>query len=486
MVHERHKDPIPGVLESRTKKDFRRRYEADQAPDALAAQWAPNGSSVNHDVDESFPAFLARIPISARPYLPSLPLSLYSPNTPQSRLSAHLRHSSTAAAAEPPPAGGHLPGVATSKLLRTTRDAALRTPGIRWRDEGAGMPVRDLVAGRETRKMNVYQAVRDAMSIAMLKDDNAVVFGEDVAFGGVFRCTMGLAEEFGRERVFNTPLSEQGIAGFAIGLASMGHTAIAEIQFADYIFPAFDQLVNEAAKFRYRSGGEYNVGGLTIRAPTMSVGHGGLYHSQSPEGFFMGAAGLKVVIPRSPIQAKGLLLASIRDPNPVIFMEPKILYRSAVEQVPVDDFELPLASAETLQPGSDLTLLSWGTPLYHCETALSMLAHPPAALAPHVPAPLRSASVELIDLRTVLPWDVHAVLQSVGRTGRLVVVHEAGVSAGPGAEIAAEVQRRAFLRLKAPVRRVGSWDVPVALQFEKFIVPDALRVLDAVVETLAF
>ncbi|THH17525.1 hypothetical protein EW146_g3307 [Bondarzewia mesenterica] len=384
---------------------------------------------------------------------------------------------------EPPPAGGHLPSIATSKLLRSTRDASLRTPGIQWRDDADGPPG---IGGRETRKMNVYQAVRDAMSIALSKDDSAVVFGEDVAFGGVFRCTMGLAEEFGRERVFNTPLSEQGIAGFGIGLASMGHTAIAEIQFADYIFPAFDQLVNEAAKFRYRSGGQFNVGALTVRTPTMSVGHGGLYHSQSPEGYFMGAAGLKIVIPRCPIQAKGLLLASIRDPNPVIFMEPKVLYRSAIELVPTDDFELPLGRAETVIPGSDLTLLSWGTPLYHCETALSMLAQPPAPLAPHVPASIRSAKIELIDLRTILPWDVETVMESVQWTGRLVIVHEASKTGGVGAEIAAEVQKKAFLKLSAPVKRVTGWDTPVGLQYEKFFIPDAVRVLDAIVETLTF
>ncbi|KAJ7074170.1 pyruvate dehydrogenase [Mycena amicta] len=385
---------------------------------------------------------------------------------------------------EPPPAGGHLPSVATSQLLRSTREKALRTPGLQWND----VDDPNAIAGveRETRKMNVYQAVRDALSIALTKDDNAVVFGEDVAFGGVFRCTMGLAEEFGRERVFNTPLTEQGIAGFAIGMASMGHTAIAEIQFADYIYPAFDQLVNEAAKIRYRSGGSFNVGGLTIRTPTMSVGHGGLYHSQSPEGFFMGASGLKIVIPRSPIQAKGLLLSSIRDPNPVIFMEPKILYRSAVEQVPMDDFTLPLGRAETLVSGSDLTLLTWGTPIYHCETALGMLADPPAGLAPHVPEALRKAKIELIDLRSILPWDAETVAESVKRTGRLVVVHEAGMTAGVGAEIAAEIQKRCFLRLAAPVKRVTGWDTPVALQYEKFYIPDAVRILDAIVETLSY
>jgi len=297
---------------------------------------------------------------------------------------------------------------------------------------------------------------------------------------------MGLAEEFGRERVFNTPLTEQGIAGFGIGLASMGHTAIAEIQFADYIFPAFDQLVNEAAKFRYRSGGQFNVGKLTVRTPTMSVGHGGLYHSQSPEGYFMGAAGLKVIIPRSPIQAKGLLLASIRDTNPCIFMEPKILYRSAVEQVPVDDFELPIGRAETLISGSDLTVLTWGTPVYHCETALHLLHSPPPSLAPHVPASLRSAKIELIDLRTILPWDVETVTQSVKRTGRMVIVHEAGMTAGPGAEISAEIQKRCFLKLEAPIKRVTGWDTPAALQYEKFNIPDAVRILDGIVETLKY
>ncbi|KAF8077708.1 pyruvate dehydrogenase [Lyophyllum atratum] len=387
---------------------------------------------------------------------------------------------------EPPPAGGHLPSVSTSQILRATRETALRTPGLTFVDEDASGPSRTIVGGRETRKMNTYQAIRDAMSIALSKDDSAIVFGEDVAFGGVFRCTMGLSEEFSKERVFNTPLTEQGIAGFGIGMALMGHTAIAEIQFADYIYPAFDQLVNEAAKIRYRSGGQYNVGGLTIRTPTMSVGHGGLYHSQSPEGFFMAATGLKIVIPRSPIQAKGLLLGSIRDPNPVIFMEPKILYRSAVEQVPVDDYELPLGKAEVLVPGSDLTLLTWGTPVYHCETALHMLSSPAPELEPLIPASLRSAKIELIDLRSVLPWDIETITESVNRTGRLVVVHEAGMTAGVGAEISAQVQKRCFLKLNAPVKRVTGWDTPVALQYEKFHIPDAIRVLDAIVETLTY
>jgi len=393
---------------------------------------------------------------------------------------------SASAGEDPPPAGGQNAKIGESKLLRGTRDLALRTPGIMWTDENAGST--GLVVGKETQKMNMYHAIRDALHTALSKDETATVFGEDVSFGGVFRCTMGLAQEFGRERVFNTPLTEQGIVGFGIGLASMGHTAIAEVQFSDYIFPAFDQLVNEAAKFRYRSGGQFNCGGFTIRSPCMAVGHGALYHSQSPEGFFLGAHGLKVVIPRSPIQAKGLLLASIREQCPTLFFEPKILYRSAVEQVPLDDYALPLSKIETLIPGSDLTVLSYGTPIYTCENAISLLNDPPPELDREdlVPEGVRGAKVELIDLRTILPWDMEGVMESVKRTGRLVIVHEAGRTGGVGAEIATEVQKRLFLRLEAPVKIVAGWDTPVPLGYEKFYIPDAIRVLDGLVETLQY
>jgi len=200
----------------------------------------------------------------------------------------------------------------------------------------------------------------------------------------------------------------------------------------------------------------------------------------------MGASGLKIVIPRSPIQAKGLLLGSIRDPNPVIFMEPKILYRSAVEQVPIDDYQLPLGQAEVLVKGSDLTLLTWGTPVYQCETALSLLSSPPPEIAHLVPESLRGANIELIDLRTILPWDVETVVNSVNRTGRLVIVHEASRTAGVGAEIGAEVQKKCFLKLAAPVKRVAAWDLPAALHYEKFLIPDPIRVLDGIIETLSY
>jgi 2-oxoisovalerate dehydrogenase E1 component beta subunit len=201
------------------------------------------------------------------------------------------------------------------------------------------------------RKMNMYQAINNALDIALDTDPNCYLFGEDVKFGGVFRCSMGLCEKYGVDRVFNTPLSEQGIAAFGIGLASIGATAIAEIQFADYIFPAFDQIVNEAAKMRYRSGNDFDCGKLTIRAPYGAVGHGGLYHSQSPEALFAHVPGLIVTLPRSPIQAKGLLLSAIRRHDPVIFLEPKRLYRLAEEEVPEEDYEIELIKGELINEG---------------------------------------------------------------------------------------------------------------------------------------
>ncbi|ORX60505.1 Thiamin diphosphate-binding protein [Hesseltinella vesiculosa] len=350
-------------------------------------------------------------------------------------------------------------GVAFSQLLKRTPEEAFRTPEL------VGMSAMN----SETKKMNLFQAVNDAMAIALATDDTAVVFGEDVAFGGVFRATSGLVEKFGRERVFNTPLTEQGIAGFAVGMASVGHTAIAEIQFADYIFPAFDQIVNEAAKYRYRSGNQFNVGGMTIRSPCSAVGHGGQYHSQSPEAFFAHCPGVKVVTPRSPIQAKGLLLASIRDRNPVVFFEPKILYRAAVEEVPVEDYELPLGKAEVLKKGTDVTVVGYGSQMYVLENAIQLAEKKMPGL-----------SCELIDLRTILPWDAETVIESVNKTGRLVVAHEAPKTSGVGAEVAATVLENCFLRLEAPIQRVCGWDTPFPLVYEKFYMPSMIRCFDAI------
>ncbi|XP_070407879.1 2-oxoisovalerate dehydrogenase subunit beta, mitochondrial isoform X2 [Nothobranchius furzeri] len=248
-----------------------------------------------------------------------------------------------------------------------------------------------------TQKMNLFQSVTSALDNTLASDPTAVIFGEDVAFGGVFRCTVGLRDKYGKDRVFNTPLCEQGIVGFGIGAAVAGATAIAEIQFADYIFPAFDQIVNEAAKYRYRSGNLFDCGNLTIRAPWGCVGHGSLYHSQSPEAFFVHCPGIKIVVPRGPVQAKGLLLSCIADKNPCIFFEPKILYRAAVEQVPVESYTIPLSQAEILQEGSDVTLIAWGTQIHVMSEVASMAQEK------------LGVSCEVIDLRTILPWDIETV-----------------------------------------------------------------------------
>uniref|UniRef100_A0A6I8N253 3-methyl-2-oxobutanoate dehydrogenase (2-methylpropanoyl-transferring) n=1 Tax=Ornithorhynchus anatinus TaxID=9258 RepID=A0A6I8N253_ORNAN len=290
----------------------------------------------------------------------------------------------------------------------------------------------------ETQKMNLFQSVSSALDNSLAKDPTAVIFGEDVAFGGVFRCTVGLRDKYGKDRVFNTPLCEQGIVGFGIGIAVTGATAIAEIQFADYIFPAFDQIVNEAAKYRYRSGDLFNCGSLTIRAPWGCVGHGALYHSQSPEAFFAHCPGIKVVVPRSPLQAKGLLLSCIEDKNPCIFFEPKILYRAAVEQVPIDPFYIPLSQAEVLQEGSDVTLVAWGTQVHVIKEVAAMAQEK------------LGVSCEVIDLKTILPWDVETVCKE-----------------------------ECFLNLEAPISRVCGYDTPFPHIFETFYIPDKWKCYDA-------
>ncbi|KAI0421532.1 thiamine diphosphate-binding protein [Xylaria grammica] len=328
-----------------------------------------------------------------------------------------------------------------------------------------------------TKRMNLFQAINDALSTALVEDENVLIFGEDVAFGGVFRCTMKLSENFGAERVFNTPLTEQGIMGFGIGLAAEGMRPVAEIQFADYVFPAFDQLVNEAAKYRYREGKTgRSVGGLTVRMPCGGVGHGALYHSQSPESLFTHIPGLRVIMPRSPLQAKGLLLSAIRSNDPCIFMEPKILYRAAVEQVPTSPYTLPLSKAEVLKQGEHVTIISYGQPLYTCHAALQKAERD------------LGISVELIDLRTVYPWDRETVFRSVRKTGRCMVVHESMINAGIGAEVSAAIQGDSdtFLRLEAPVTRVAGWSIHMPLMFEKFNIPDVARVYDGIKKLIEY
>ncbi|KAH1265842.1 2-oxoisovalerate dehydrogenase subunit beta 1, mitochondrial [Glycine soja] len=303
------------------------------------------------------------------------------------------------------------------------------------------------------KSLNLCSAINQALHIALDTDPRSYVFGEDVSFGGVFRCTTGLADQFGKKRVFNTPLCEQGIVGFGIGLAAM--------------------IVNEAAKFRYRSGNQFNCGGLTVRAPYGAVGHGGHYHSQSPEAFFCHVPGIKVVIPRSPREAKGLLLSCVRDPNPIVFFEPKWLYRLAVEEVPEDDYMLPLSEAEVIRQGSDITLVGWGAQLSIMEQAC-------------LDAEKEGISCELIDLKTLIPWDKETVEASVNKTGRLLVSHEAPITGGFGAEISASIVERCFSRLEAPVARICGLDTPFPLVFEPFYMPSKNKILDAIKSTVNY
>nr|WP_283107131.1 transketolase C-terminal domain-containing protein [Shewanella marinintestina] len=322
--------------------------------------------------------------------------------------------------------------------------------------------------------MNMLQAINQALSSEMEADQTMTVFGEDVGhFGGVFRATSGLQEKFGRDRCFNTPLTEQGIAGFANGLASNGMTAVAEIQFADYIFPAIDQIVNESAKFRYRSGNEFDVGGLVFRTPYGGGIAGGHYHSQSPEAYFTQTPGLKVVVPRNPEQAKGLLIASIRDKNPVIFFEPKRLYRASVGEVPEGDHVIELGKAEVIKQGSDITLLGWGAQMEILENAADMAAK-------------KGVSCEIIDLRTLSPWDVDTVAESVKKTGRLLINHEAPLTGGFAGEIAATIQEECFLYLESPIARVCGLDTPYPLIHEKEYMPDALKTFEAIIASVKF
>ena len=323
-------------------------------------------------------------------------------------------------------------------------------------------------------KMNILQAVNSALHIAMEANKKVMVFGEDVGhFGGVFRATSNLQETYGKGRVFNTPLVEQGILGFANGLASQGSVPVAEIQFSDYIFPAFDQIVNETAKFRYRSGGQFSVGSLTIRTPYGGGIAGGLYHSQSPEAFFAHCPGIKIVIPRNPYQAKGLLLASIRDDNPVLFMEPKRLYRASVGEVPEEDYELPLGKAEVVKEGTDITLLAWGAQMEVMEKAAEMSAKD-------------GVSCEIVDLRSIQPWDADTVCQSVEKTGRLLISHEAPLTGGFAAEIASTVQERCFLNLESPIERVCGLDTPYPLAHEKEYMPDHFKNYEAIKRCVNF
>jgi 2-oxoisovalerate dehydrogenase E1 component beta subunit len=321
--------------------------------------------------------------------------------------------------------------------------------------------------------MNVIQAVNDALRLEMRRDERVVVLGEDVgAFGGVFRATAGLQQEFGAARVIDTPLAEGGIIGAAIGMALYGLRPVPEIQFADFIFPAFDQIVNEVAKYRYRSGGQYPCP-LTIRTPYGGGIKGGHYHSQSPEALFIHTPGLKVVCPATPRDAKGLLAAAIRDPDPVLFLEPKRVYRAAKGEVPEGAFVLPLGQAAVTRAGRQVTLLAWGAMWHEADRAARE-------------GEAEGLDVEVLDLRSLQPLDLDAIVASVTKTGRAVVVHEAPLTCGFGAELVALIQERCFLSLEAPIVRVTGFDTPFPYTLENEYLPRAPRILKALRETVNF
>jgi 2-oxoisovalerate dehydrogenase E1 component beta subunit len=322
-------------------------------------------------------------------------------------------------------------------------------------------------------QMNMVQAINDALKMEMRRDSRVVLLGEDVGkVGGVFRVTAGLWDEFGDDRVIDTPLSEGGIIGCAIGMALYGLVPVPEIQFSDFIFPAYDQIVSELAKLRYRSGGEY-PSKVVIRAPIGGGIRGGLYHSQSPESLFIHVAGLKVVCPSNPRDAKGLLLASIRDPDPILFFEPKRVYRAAKGDVPEEDFTVEIGKAAVVREGTDVTILAWGAMLYEAIAAADQAAQ-------------KGIRCEIVDLRTLWPVDIDTIVASVKKTGRVIVVHEAPKTCGFGAELVALINEKAFLHLEAPPVRVAGFDTPFPYTLEMEYLPLAHRILPAIVETARF
>ncbi|WP_370302724.1 alpha-ketoacid dehydrogenase subunit beta [Pseudooceanicola sp.] len=334
-------------------------------------------------------------------------------------------------------------------------------------------------------RMTMIEAIRDAHTLAMERDEDVVVLGEDVGyFGGVFRCTAGLQKRFGVERCFDTPISELGIVGAAIGMATYGLKHIAEIQFADYMYPGYDQIVSEAARLRYRSAGQFTCP-LVIRMPTGGGIFGAQTHSQSPEALFTHVAGLKTVVPSNPRDAMGLLLAAIADPDPVIFLEPKRLYNGPFDghfdrpsvpwskhpqgDVDPEYYEVPLGKAQVVREGREATLITYGTMVHVALAAVEESGH----------------DIEVIDLRTLLPLDLETLVASVNRTGRCIVLHEATLTSGFGAEIVALVQSECFYALEAPVLRVAGWDTPYphAQEWDYFPGPDRVRrAIDTVME----
>ena len=333
--------------------------------------------------------------------------------------------------------------------------------------------------------MNMIQALNSAHRIAMQRDPDVVVYGEDVGyFGGVFRVTEGLQREFGKERSFDTPISEGGIVAVAVGMAAYGLKPVVEIQFADYIYPGYDQIVSEVAKIRYRTAGEWAMP-MVIRSPYGGGIFGGQTHSQSPESLFTHIAGLKTVIPSTPYDAKGLLIAAIEDPDPVIFFEPKRIYNGPFDghhdrpvkpwakhpasEVPEGHYTVPIGKAAVVREGADLTVLAYGTMVHVALAAVEE----------------QGIDAEVIDLRTLVPLDIEAVEASVQKTGRCLVVHEAPRTSGFGAELATLIQERCFYHLEAPVQRVTGWDTPYPHAYEWAYFPGPKRLKKALEKVMA-
>jgi 2-oxoisovalerate dehydrogenase E1 component beta subunit len=327
--------------------------------------------------------------------------------------------------------------------------------------------------------MNMVQALNSAMDVMLARDPDVVIFGEDVGyFGGVFRVTDGLQRKYGKERVFDTPIAEGGILGVAVGMGAYGLRAVAEIQFADYIYPAMDQLISEAARLRYRSAGEWWAP-ITVRAPCGGGIFGGQTHSQSPEALFTHVCGLKTVIPSNPYDAKGLLISAIEDDDPVVFFEPKRLYNGPFDghpekpvvpwskhplaEVPAEYYSIPLGKAAVLRPGEEVTMLAYGTMVHVALAAVEETG----------------IDAEVIDLRSLRPVDIDAIKNSVDKTGRCVILHEATRIGGFGAELSALVQEHCFYSLEAPIERVTGWDTPYPHAFEWQYFPGPARVAKA-------
>jgi len=315
--------------------------------------------------------------------------------------------------------------------------------------------------------LNIVQTVNHTLRDEMRRNDDIVVLGEDVGVdGGVFRATEGLAQEFGQNRVIDTPLAESGIVGISIGMALYGMRPVPEIQFMDFIYPAFDQIQSELAKFRYRSGGQFTCP-LVIRTPYGGGIKGSHFHSQSTEAFFTHTPGLKVVIPSTPYDTKELLTSALRDPDPILFLEPKRIYRTVRGDVPDEDYSIPIGRAKVVHEGNDVVVFAYGAMLHVAMEAAELAA-------------LSGISVEVVDIRTLLPFDIETIIASVQKTGRVVILHEACKTCGFGAEIAAQIAERAILHLKAPIVRVAGYDTPFPFILEDDYMPNAKRVLRAI------